>query len=129
MVGIYEMSEKNTPGVNAVLNSASISFIPEAHCYLAVNGERFDFTGLPTGVSSPFDALIAEYVISPKDLSQSKIRLHMQEIEAWAQCFGISTETAWATRESTATKAAEYLIGTLIVFSRKAMFYDRKEVA
>lgn len=100
MVGIYEMSEKNTPGVNAVLNSVSISFIPEAHCYLAVNGERFDFTGLSTGVSSPFDALIAEHVISPKDLSQSKVRLHMQEIEAWAQSFGISTATAWATREA-----------------------------
>jgi hypothetical protein len=45
-VGIYEMSEENTPGVGEVLNAASLTSIPEVHCYLSIEGERFDFTGL-----------------------------------------------------------------------------------
>jgi hypothetical protein len=32
-VGIYEISEENTPGVGTVLNAASLTSIPEAHCY------------------------------------------------------------------------------------------------
>jgi hypothetical protein len=35
-VGIYEMSEENTPGVGAVLDAALVPSIPEAHCYRTV---------------------------------------------------------------------------------------------
>src|SRR3984885_4586498 len=55
-VGIYEMSEDNTPGVGAVLNEDSLTSIPEAHCYLSIEGERFNYTGLSAGSSSPFAA-------------------------------------------------------------------------
>lgn len=99
-VGIYEMSEQNTPGVGAVLNSASLSSIPEAHCYLAVGGERFDFTGLSSGSSSPFDALLAEHLVSPTDLAQTKSRLHMHAVASWANAVGISAASGWATREA-----------------------------
>jgi hypothetical protein len=99
-VGIYEMSEENTPGVGAVLNAASLASIPEAHCYLSIEGERFDFTGLSAGSSCPFAALLAEYTVSPTNLPQVKIALHMGAIAAWAKDRGISNETAWATREA-----------------------------
>ena len=45
MVGLYEMSETNTPGVGVVLRTEQLSAIPEAHCYLMCGGQRFDFTG------------------------------------------------------------------------------------
>ena len=99
-VGIYEMSEDNTPGVGKVLNAASVSSIPEAHCYLSIEGERFDFTGLPVGNSSPFEVLIAEYDVSPPHLQHIKIGLHKDAIAAWAKDHGISKEAAWATREA-----------------------------
>ena len=99
-VGIYEMCEQNTPGVGAVLSAASLSSIPEAHCYLTVGGERFDFTGLSSGSSSPFDALLSEHVVSPDVLPQSKVRLHMQAIASWAATVGLSAASAWATREA-----------------------------
>lgn len=99
-VGIFEMREQNTPGVGAVLSAASLSCIPEAHCYLMVGGDRFDFTGLSPGASSPFDALLSEHVVSPDELSQSKVRLHMQAIASWAAAVGLSPESAWATREA-----------------------------
>jgi hypothetical protein len=99
-VGIYEMSEKNTPGVGAVLRSASLLSIPEAHCYLTVSGERFDFTGLSSGSSSPFDALLGEHIILPTELPQMKVRLHMHAVATWAATVGISAASAWATREA-----------------------------
>ncbi|HEX5513078.1 MAG TPA: hypothetical protein VFY81_01675, partial [Gammaproteobacteria bacterium] len=49
IVGIYAMSEDNTPGVGGVLQSAGVMSIPEAHCYLAAHGRRLDFTGLGSG--------------------------------------------------------------------------------
>jgi hypothetical protein len=99
-VGIYEMSEENTPGVGAVLRPAALSSIPEAHCYLTVRGERFDFTGLSAGESSPFDALLAEHVVSPADLPEAKGRFHRDAILTWAHARGIPAEVAWATREA-----------------------------
>jgi hypothetical protein len=99
-VGIYEMSEENTPGVGMVLNAASLTSIPEAHCYLSIEGERFDYTGLSAGTSSPFAALLAEYAVSPTNLSQVKAELHKRAIGAWASDHGISKEAAWATREA-----------------------------
>jgi hypothetical protein len=79
-VGIYEMSEENTPGVGTVLNAASLTSIPEAHCYLSIEGERFDFTGLSAGRSSPFASLLAEHAISPTNLPQIKIEIHKEAI-------------------------------------------------
>jgi len=34
VLGIYEMSERNTPGVGHVLSRYGLSYIPEAHCHL-----------------------------------------------------------------------------------------------
>lgn len=99
-VGIYEMSEENTPGVGAALGAASQVSIPEAHCYLAIGGERFDFTGLPSGQTSPFDALIAEHVVLPGDLPTTKARLHQQALARWAAEVGVSPRDAWAIRET-----------------------------
>jgi hypothetical protein len=99
-IGIYEMCEENTPGVGAVLAAASVTSIPEAHCYLSVEGERLDFTGLPRGNASPFTALIAESIVAPADLIETKSRLHGHALATWARTQGMSPEAAWATREA-----------------------------
>ncbi len=99
-VGIYEMTEENTPGVGAVLKAASLGSIPEAHCYLSIEGDRFDFTGLRADGSSPFAALLAEYTVSQAILRQIKVELHKKAITAWAMDRGISKEVAWAIREA-----------------------------
>ena len=89
VVGIYEMSEDNTPGVGTVLNAASLTSIPEAHCYLSIKRERFDFTELPAGSLSPFAALLSEYTESPMNLPQVKVALHKEAIAVWASLCGI----------------------------------------
>jgi hypothetical protein len=99
-IGIYEMSEENTPGVGRVLSTASLTSIPEAHCYLSIEGNRYDFTGLSAGSASPFAALLAKYTVSPMNLPQIKVEIHKRAIAAWARRRGISDEAAWATREA-----------------------------
>ncbi len=80
VVGVYEMSEENTPGVGSVLSGASRASIPEAHCYLRVAGRRYDFTGLPCGASSPFDSLLSEQVVLPRELSEVKLSIHPRKL-------------------------------------------------
>jgi hypothetical protein len=99
-IGIYEMCEENTPGVGGVLSAASVTSIPEAHCYLSVEGERLDFTGVAPGSLSPFTALIAESIVPPHDLIETKNRLHRQVLAAWANAHGSTVDWAWATREA-----------------------------
>src|SRR5713101_4597563 len=45
MLGLFAMSDNNTPGVGAALRAAGIEAIPEAHCYLMCGERRFDYTG------------------------------------------------------------------------------------
>ncbi|WP_200918001.1 hypothetical protein [Jeongeupia sp. HS-3] len=99
-VGLFKMSEENTPGVGSILRAAHLSYIPEAHCYLAVGSKRYDFTGLPKGSASPFEALIEEHVVLPAELSDAKIELHKRAVAHWAASAGITTADAWATREA-----------------------------
>ena len=99
-VGIYEMSERNTPGVHSVLSSASLPLIPEAHCYLTVCGERLDFTGLPSGTTSPFDSLLLERFILPGELPSIKDSVHREFLSRWAHEHGLLVEEVWSVREA-----------------------------
>jgi hypothetical protein len=96
---MYEMSEEYTPGVGALLEAASLSSIPEAHCYLTVDGERIELTGLVAGKSSPFDCLLSEHWVSPQALLKATASLHMDAMAIWAGPRSISTGHARAIRE------------------------------
>jgi hypothetical protein len=98
-IGLYEMSERNTPGVGPVLGAARVEAIPEAHCYLKCEGRRYDFTGLAPGQSSPFDSLSDERSVKPADLRSVKLKYHQEAIAQWATKVGLGFERAWQLRE------------------------------
>lgn len=52
-LGIYLMSEPNTPGVGSVITRHGLAEIPEAHCYLMHDGVRIDVTRETTAPSEP----------------------------------------------------------------------------
>ena len=99
MLGLYEMSEDNTPGVGAVLEAEKMVAVPEAHCYLASGTQRYDFTGLPAGCRSPWEALIDEREVSPSDLPKQKASYHRGALAAWAGARGLDADHVWALRE------------------------------
>jgi len=99
MLGLYSMSENNTPGVETILRAEGLAAIPEAHCYLMCGERRFDFTGLALGAASPFESLIEERSVSPTDLLSAKTTYHRGAIVDWARAHGVDPERAWAIRE------------------------------
>ncbi len=99
VLALYEMSERNTPGVGSILQAEGLTAIPEAHCHLACMGLRFDFTGLASAIGSPFDAMIEERIVSPADLPLVKPAYHRAAIDAWARAHSMDPERAWAIRE------------------------------
>lgn len=98
-VGIYQMSEANTPGVGEVLARSGLSYVPEAHCYLSRYADRLDFTGLSAGHESPFTSLESEYFVEPEVLPMEKTTIHKRAIHSWSISVGLSFEEAWAVRE------------------------------
>ena len=98
-LGLYEMSERNTPGIGEILAAGRVSAIPEAHCYLTYRGSRYDFTGLTAGSTSPFDSLIEERAVAPDDLPITKERYHRAAVAGWADANGIDRDCAWQLRE------------------------------
>jgi hypothetical protein len=94
------MSEENTPGVGLVLFDAALRSIPEAHCYLRIAGCRYDFTGLPPGLLSPFDSLLSEEAVSPENLPTAKIAIHDKALASWAVRCGMELSRVWSIREA-----------------------------
>jgi len=113
MLGIYEMSERNTPGVGRVLSAYGLTCIPEAHCYLYYDGGRLDITGVPTG-AEPIGRFLHEEPIAVDQIGAYKNDLHRRFLRDWIvrtdAVQGLSVEEVWRIREEciAALGAGEY---------------------
>jgi hypothetical protein len=81
-LGIYLMSERNTPGVGQVLEKFGIESIPEAHCYLRYEGSRIDVTRAASG-REPIDNFLREEIISPAQIGEHKMNFHQRFLRDW----------------------------------------------
>jgi hypothetical protein len=101
VLGIYEMSEANTPGVGTVLARHGLTAIPEAHCYVGWKGQRIDVTRAVTAVE-PITSFLHEERIDPVQIGAYKIEMHRRFIAGWvARCRpALNLEDAWRIREA-----------------------------
>jgi hypothetical protein len=103
MLGIYEMSEQNTPGVGRVLAAHGLTCIPEAHCYLRSDGERIDMTGVPAG-AVPIERFLHEEPITVDQIGTYKIEVHRRFLRDWIPrteaARGRSLDDVWQIRET-----------------------------
>jgi hypothetical protein len=84
VVGIYEMTEYNTPGVGRVLAQYSLAGVPEAHCYLRYGGIRIDVTrALVAAPAEPIGPFLYEEEITAPQVGEYKVRLHRDFIRRW----------------------------------------------
>ena len=97
---VFEMSDATTPGIGKVLRRYGLECVPEAHCYLAVEGDRFDFTGLPAEAESPFAHLLIEESLPVSALLRDKAQRHMAIVEAWAKERHLDPLAVWKAREA-----------------------------
>ena len=82
-LGIYEMHERNTPGVGIVLNKYGLQYIPEAHCYLRYEGVRIDITRSGAESTDPIDRFLHEEAIVPAQIGDYKVQLHQRFLRSW----------------------------------------------
>lgn len=82
-LGIYEMNERNTPGVGIVLDKYGLQHIPEAHCYLRYEGVRIDITRSGADPTEPIDRFLHEEAIIPAQIGDYKVQLHQQFLRSW----------------------------------------------
>jgi len=101
MLGVYEMSEANTPGVGAVLARHALTCLPEAHCYVSWHGTRLDITRA-VAAAEPITRLLFEERITPGQIGAYKIARHREMLAAWLieHRPGLALDDAWRIREA-----------------------------
>ena len=97
-LGIYHMSELNTPGVGGVLRQYGLAHIPEAHCYLAYRGVRVDLTRAG-GSTGSVEYFMHEERIEPLQIGGYKVEKHREFAKIWAADHELSFEQVWRARE------------------------------
>ena len=101
-IGIYDMSERNTPGVGGILSAHGLDSLPEAHCYLKKDGVRVDITRSGVSASEPITRFHQEWTIEPSQIGAHKVALHRQYLRAWLRerpDLQLSFDELWRIRE------------------------------
>ena len=102
-LGIYEMTERNTPGVGAVLQRHGLTSLPEAHCYLRSGETRIDLTRRSGDPREPITTFLHEEEIAPAQILQYKVGVHKNFLQKWIADNnaprGLSLEEVWKIRE------------------------------
>jgi hypothetical protein len=84
VLGIYERSELNTPGVGAVLAKYGLVISPEAHCYLRMVRKRIDVTRAAyQGPAEPIADFLHEEEIDPTQITNYKTEIHKEYLSRW----------------------------------------------
>ena len=102
-VGIYVLSEANTPGVGRILSAHALESIPEAHCYLSHSGLRVDVTRSGASPRAAIAGFHREWTIEPQEIGADKTALHQRYLRDWLRDQRdpeLSFEELWRIRES-----------------------------
>jgi hypothetical protein len=73
ILGMYKMNSLNTPKIGNVLKNTNIEYIPEAHCYLKINGEPLDYTSSNSDFNRLKNDILLENSIEPHQVAKFKV--------------------------------------------------------
>lgn len=101
ILGLYKMNQDNTPKIGNVLVEQRLAYIPEAHCYLKIDGHRLDFTSEHSDFSKIKNDIILETSILPSQVSAYKVGFHKAYLKGWIKSENIpfSFDEIWKLRE------------------------------
>ncbi len=83
IVAIYKMNNLNTPQIGSILTDNYIDWLPEAHCYLHLKNERFDFTFEKSSIHSIEKDILSETIFEPQEVLNYKVDYHKDFILKW----------------------------------------------
>lgn len=109
MLGIYKMNGINTPKIGEVLNDSIIDYIPEAHCYLKINNDYFDYTSPTSDFNNIKNDILNEIEITPEQVAKFKIDYHKNFLKEWIKDYSISISfnELWKLREKCILKLSK----------------------
>lgn len=98
---VYKMNQSNTPGIGSHIKDIGLEYIPEAHCFLRIDGIAHDLTSASSSISRISNAILKEEVITSMQVSEYKVSYHQKFIQGWIAQNNISKtfEEVWAARE------------------------------
>jgi hypothetical protein len=101
ILGLYKMNSNNTPKIGNVLHKNTIDYLPEAHCYLMVNGERIDYTSSSSDFKRIKNDVVFEKEIEPHEIAKFKVEYHKNYLKTWIkeQNIPFSFDEIWNLRE------------------------------
>lgn len=100
MIGMYKMNEKNTK-IGIILSQNKIEYIPEAHCYLKIDGKTVDVTSKESDFEKKKAGLLLEIEIEPYQVAHFKVDYHQNYIKNWLKETNstFTFEEIWKIRE------------------------------
>ncbi len=109
ILGMYKMNQKNTPNIGNVLSVNSISFVPEAHCYLKIENERIDITSQQSDIRKIESEIIDEIEIEPEQVAEFKVEYHKAFLKRWISegKIEMNFDEIWEIREKCITNLTE----------------------
>jgi hypothetical protein len=82
IIGIYRMNKQNTK-IGNILSENNIEYIPEAHCYLKIDGKTVDITSKDADFEKIKADLLEEIEIEPFQVADFKVNYHQDFIKNW----------------------------------------------
>jgi hypothetical protein len=100
-IGIYKMNGLNTNGIDDVLKTYQLDYIPEAHCYLKFENEILDCTRNVINDISFEESILYEENILPEQIGEHKVTLHKNYLKKWISENSIpyNLQEIWQIRE------------------------------
>ena len=102
IAGIFLMSGETHSKLSHFFTGKSYPNIPECHCYLRFEGERFDYTDTSNGLERIAPKIVREQRIDPNQVSDWKIMIHKHYLQGWLTRnpgFQMTLEDIWKDRE------------------------------
>lgn len=109
IIGMYKMNHVNTPKIGNTLLDSGLSYVPEAHCYLKLNGKRIDITTLHSNIEHLRESILEEIEIKPEQVNTFKVEYHQKYLKEWIKKENIPLrfEELWRVREHCIKKLGE----------------------
>ncbi|MGE6397695.1 hypothetical protein [Chryseobacterium scophthalmum] len=101
ILGIFKMDAEYTFKIKNTLDKFSLNYIPEAHNYLKIDNEYFDFTKPNSEYSQFKNKLLVEKEIECNEIMTEKVLFHKRFLENWLSDENISysLDEIWEIRE------------------------------
>jgi len=82
-IGIFKMNDENTPKIYPVISENKLLYIPEAHCYLKIDGIPVDVTASESFYDKIKNDILEELEIEPNQVSEFKVDYHKEYLKKW----------------------------------------------